>query len=152
MHCSDSPLNITVIVWEDVMARHSFQSKSVARSGEEQWRGIIYLGNRLNKPFISFHGSILKDVSLAPQIKCILSLSIICTDECQEALRRAIICLFECCSIFIQLSGTKSNDEPIFTDALIITAHILKTYSKNIIKAQVNLRLASVYVFEKRAT
>ncbi len=35
MHCSDSPLNVTVIVWEDVMARHSFQSKSVARRGEE---------------------------------------------------------------------------------------------------------------------
>lgn len=150
MHCSDSPLNITVIVWEDVMARHSFQSKSVARRGEEQWRGIIYLGNRLNKPFISFHGSILKDVSLAPQIKCILSPFLSFAQmNVKKPLRRAIIRLFECCSIFIQLSGTKSNDEPVFTDALIIRAHILKTWAKNNKKAQVNLRLALEYGFEK---
>lgn len=95
------------------MAQHSFQSKSVACRGEKQRRRIIYLGNRLNKPFISFHGSVLKDVSLAPQIKRILSPFLpFAQMNVKKPLRRAIICLFKCCSIFIQLSGTKSNYEP----------------------------------------
>lgn len=77
------------------MAQHSFQSKSAARAEDAQWHRIIYLGNRLNKPFISFHGSILKDVSLASQIKYILSSFLSFAQmNVKNPLKRAIICQF----------------------------------------------------------